>query len=69
MTDTPENHSSKYLERLEVALAASGKTQTAFGYEHFGDPGFLTRMRRGSVLRRKTVEKLERVLDSFEKGI
>ena len=69
MTDNPENHSSKYLDRLETAMAVSGKTQTAFGYEHFGDPGFLTRMRKGTALRRKTVEKLERVLDSFEKGI
>jgi hypothetical protein len=65
MTKSNGKHSSDYLERLEAALKASGTTQTAFGYMHFGDPGFFTRMRKGVHLRRKMVEKIENVLDTF----
>ena len=64
----PENHSSRYLDGLERVLAASGMTQTMFGYINFGDPGFMTRARGDHRFQRKTVEKIKTLLASERKG-
>ncbi|MCB1470921.1 MAG: hypothetical protein KDK08_28020 [Rhizobiaceae bacterium] len=64
----PQNHSSKFVPDLERVLAASGMTQTMFGYMHFGDPGFMARAREGHRFQRKTVEKIESLLASGAKG-
>ncbi len=69
MNDTPpDNHSSRFVTDLERAMAASGMSQTRFGYLHFGDPGFMTRVREGHRLQRKTIEKIESVLATELKG-
>lgn len=65
MDDLPENHSHRYLPAVEEALLRSGMTQTRFGYIHFGDPAFVKRMRDGHHLRKKTIERIHRVLDSI----
>lgn len=68
MDDTPDNHSSRFVDRIERASANSGMTQTMFGYLHFGDPGFTKRIREGHRLQRKTIEKIESVLAKGLKG-
>jgi hypothetical protein len=65
---TPDNHSIRFADSLERAMRASGMTQTMFGYLHFGDPGFMKRIREGHRLQRKTIAKIESVLVKELKG-
>lgn len=50
------------LPRLESVLRLSGMSQTKFGYEHFGDPTFMSKLRKGRQLyklRGKALELIE----------
>lgn len=64
----PTPTSAAYVKRLEQALTQSGMSQTKFGYLHFGDPGFLARMRKGVRLQKRTIVRIENVLDMFSRG-
>lgn len=63
-----QKQSRDYVDAMDAALRRSGMTQTKFGYLHFGDPGFFTRLRKGHALHGKTVERIENVLAEYEIG-
>ena len=48
--------------RMEEALILSGKAASAWGYVYFGDPAFVSKMRKGRKFRAKTAAKVEAVL-------
>lgn len=58
-TNTPYN---SIAGRLEEALLLSGMSQTKFCYLHFGDPAFMTKLRKGRQVRATTREKIEALL-------
>lgn len=47
--------------KIEEALILSGMSQTRFGYQFFGDPAFIMKMRRGRIYRTKMVERIEKM--------
>lgn len=47
--------------KVEEALLKSKMSATAFGYVHFGDPAFISKMRKGRMYRTKMANKIERV--------
>lgn len=48
--------------RIEEALLHADMSATKFGYLHFGDPAFITKMRRGRRFYDSTRAKVEAVL-------
>jgi hypothetical protein len=53
------------LGRIEVFLARSGMTPTAFGYEAMKDPAFVFDLRAGRECRRATRAKADRFMAAF----
>jgi len=45
--------------KIEEALLVSGLSATAFGYIHFGDPAFVSKMRKGRMYRTKMAARIE----------
>lgn len=66
MDEKEIRQASYWLPRVEKAFAASGMTATRFGYLHFGDPGFLKRLRKGGAVHKRTIDKIQNVLALFE---
>ncbi len=56
------------LPELETFLAMSGQSRFTFGRWHFGDPGFVDRMRKGVRLKSSTLAKLAIVRTKAERG-
>ncbi len=56
------------LPELETFLAMSGQSRFTFGRGHFGDPGFVDRMRKGVRLKSSTLAKLAVVRAKAERG-
>lgn len=52
--------------RILEALLVSGMSRTQFGYVHFGDPAFITKLERGRKFRPATIEKINRVLKELD---
>ncbi len=56
------------LPELETWLAMSGQSRFTFGRGHFGDAGFVDRMRKGVRLKSSTLAKLAAVRAKAERG-
>lgn len=56
------------LPELETWLAMSGQSRFTFGRGHFGDTGFVDRMRKGVRLKSSTLAKLAIVRAKAERG-
>ena len=54
------------LALILVALILRGMSATAFGYLYFGDPAFVTKMRRGRQFRRRMIDRIETVLKEMD---
>ncbi|MBB3980123.1 hypothetical protein GGQ64_005370 [Rhizobium azooxidifex] len=60
----PPPSADELAPKLEAALSLSGMSQTRFGYIHFGDPTFFTKLRAGRRLY-KLRAKAEEILEEY----
>ena len=51
--------------KMEEALLLSDMSATQFGYMHFGNPAFFTKMRRGNRFNRATIAKVNEILEEM----
>lgn len=51
--------------KMEEALLLSDMSATQFGYLHFGNPAFFTKMRRGNRFNRATITKVNALLEKM----
>ena len=64
--DEPPIDLDPLASRIEEALILRGMSATAFGYLYFGDPAFVTKMRRGRQFRRRMIDRIETVLKEMD---
>ncbi len=68
MTDfdrLPQNHSFRFLQRLESAIAASGVSEEVFCRAHFRNANFLAGARKGVRFHTKTLQRVEEMCARF----